>query len=73
MNQDQIQSTAKLAAAFGMMLMNSEARAQAKEKFDPRRARELAVIARILEKRLGEARSAILAFEPNHEPLTPVA
>ena len=72
MDQEQIQSTAKLAAAFGMMLMNSETMSRAKDKLDSRRARELAVIARILERRLGEARSAILAFEPTHEPLTPV-
>jgi len=67
-------TTATLAVVFGMSLMAADALAEATGKLDVKTARELAIIARVLEKRLGEARKSFTVAATS-EPLAacPVA
>ena len=51
--------TALLAIAFGESLLAASAVAQTRGVFNTRTARELAVLSRVLEKRLGEMRSSM--------------
>jgi hypothetical protein len=55
MNRELQQGTAMLAALFGASLMKAES-ARDMGTFDAHQARELSVLARILEKRLGDVR-----------------
>lgn len=73
MKSMRIDGTAKLAAAFGALLFNSEAVAGADKKLDPRTARELSVIARVLEKRLSETRLELLTYAASPNPVRPAA
>ena len=54
--------TALLAIAFGESLLSASAVARTRGMFDVRTAKELAVLSRVLEKRLGEMRSSIAEF-----------
>jgi len=51
-------TTAMLAAVYGVTLLTTKARDGGKSSLSPRIARELAVLSRVLENRLREARSA---------------
>jgi len=51
--------TALLAIAFGESLLSASAVARTRGMFDVRTAKELAVLSRVLEKRLGEMRSSM--------------
>jgi len=55
MNRELKQGTAFLAALFGASLMKAES-AQAAGTLSDRQIRELSVLARVLEKRLGDVR-----------------
>ena len=52
-------TTAILALAFGSSLLMANTVAQSTGAFDARMARELAVLARVLEKRLADMRMSI--------------
>ena len=67
-------STAGLAMAFGVSLMATVARAETTGVVDARTARELAVISRVLERRLGEMRKSMaMALATNAIPrATPI-
>jgi len=59
-------TTAQLAGVFGGMLLAVCGSEAAHAQLDPRTARELAIISRVLEKRLGETRRSIVsAFSPS--------
>ena len=58
---DQITKTGMLTMAFGATLFSVLNAAKATGKIDPRTSRELAVLSRILEKRLGEMRLSLPA------------
>jgi hypothetical protein len=52
-------ATGMLAAAFGVALLAAAAEAEGEARIDRQTARELAVLARILERRLGETRHSL--------------
>ncbi|KPL07438.1 hypothetical protein AMJ85_09555 [candidate division BRC1 bacterium SM23_51] len=67
-------TTATLAMLFGMSLLAADAKAEATGQMDVKTARELAVIARVLENRLGEARKSFVAARtPEPAPTCPAA
>ncbi len=57
--------TALLAIAFGESLLSASAVARTRGTFDVRTAKELAVLSRVLEKRLGEMRSSMAEISRN--------
>jgi hypothetical protein len=57
--------TALLAIAFGESLLTASAVARTRGTFDARTAKELAVLSRVLEKRLGEMRSSMAEVSGN--------
>ena len=59
MNPEVTNSTALLATAFGLLLSGADALHKANAAVDKRTARELAVISRILEKRLANMRDSM--------------
>jgi len=59
MNRRLESTTAVLAAAFGGMLFGTDTLAKEKVTLDPRTAKELAVISRVLEKRLSDFRKGL--------------
>ncbi len=64
-------TTAILAAVVGAALMSNGAERENDRNVDPRTARELAVLSRVLEKRLGEARKTLVTTATgteNHVP-----
>jgi len=64
-------TTAMLAMVFGMSLFTANAVGEATAKVDARTARELAVMSRILEKRLGETRQSLAAAVLSSPPARP--
>jgi len=65
-------TTALLATAFGISLFTAHDAAQATGFLDARTAKELAVLSRVLERRLAEARKSMAwAFAP--DPAEPPA
>lgn len=71
MNRELEQGTAILATVFGASLLRAEA-ARSAGAFTPQHARELSVLARILEKRLGDVREAMsdIVVEGKSAPVT---
>jgi hypothetical protein len=60
MSRDLERSTALLAAVFGASLLTATAgAAQSTSALDAQRAREIAVLSRVLERRLGDVRRSM--------------
>ena len=57
-------STAILAAAFGGMLIAADGLSRENVVLDAKTAKELAIISRVLEKRLSDARASLNATAP---------
>jgi hypothetical protein len=58
-------TTAKLAAAFGLLLLTADSEGKAAGKLDSKKARELSVLSRVLEKRLADTRAFLSAAVEN--------
>lgn len=65
--------TARLAAAFGMILLKNSFGPEPRSDDDMRKARELSVLARVLENRLAETRRNLHATARPPAPVRPAA
>jgi len=70
MNGHTQHTTATLAMVVGIGLLQLNADTQGTDSVDPRAAREIAVLSRVLENRLGQFRSTLSPPESDHEVQT---
>jgi hypothetical protein len=69
MSRDFERSTALLAAVFGASLLTATAgAAQSTKTLNAQRAREIAVLSRVLEKRLGDVRRSMAVVAEGRVP-----